>query len=287
MDTIYFEISGFCNAHCKYCCNGNGGMDMEPKQFIPLNLFNDVLQRLRELNILTSTTTVYLYNWGEPFLHPQFNEIINILNEHKIYYGLSTNGSVYKEIVNSPFLKELKFSLPGFSQESYNEIHKLNFDQVINNVDRYINKIPRSKINITYFLYKFNTNEVKQAAQHFGSININLPYYNDYVLAVEFMKRNIIPNDMFIDHIKDIPQCSGVCPLITTNITIDEFGNVLQCCGVSKGVDGYSIGNILDLNTDQIINNRMNNGVCKECTELNVPMYWIKNGEYLTPYLTF
>lgn len=284
MDIIYFEISGHCNAKCKYCCNGNGGFNECSKQFIPIELFEKAICRLIEINAIDKNSVIHLYNWGEPFLHPQIEEILNVLIKYKIPYCLSTNGSIFKEIYDNQYLKEIKFSLSGFMQHSYDQIHQLDFNKVISNIKKYMERIPHSKIQIAYFLYTFNGNdEIRNMLTMFPNATIYLPYYNDYELSLQFMKGEIIPNDMYIDHITNIPH-SNDCRLAYDNITIDEFCNVLQCCGLPKTNQYYMVGNLFDMELDEIMSKRMNCEECITCKKYNIHNYWLHNHEYLNTY---
>lgn len=65
------------------------------------------------------------YFQGEPFLHPQFLQLIEAANRHKIYTATSTNAHFItaekaKEIVHSG-LNRLIISVDGLSQETYSQ----------------------------------------------------------------------------------------------------------------------------------------------------------------------
>lgn len=78
--TIFFEIVGKCNAKCTYCITGNG---TQSGGIVDLEKFKETIQTLFEKNIADQNTLFYLFNWGEPFLHPKFNEIISFLSQKK------------------------------------------------------------------------------------------------------------------------------------------------------------------------------------------------------------
>jgi len=287
MNTIYFEISGYCNAKCKYCCNGNGSMNDCDKRFIPVDDFTTAIAYLKGNEFLNDDTVIHLYNWGEPFLHPQFDDIIQVLINNAIKHGLSTNGSIYKELIDTPLLHELKFSLPGYSQESHNKIHKLDFQTVISNIDRHMTLIPHHKINITYFIYPFNIHEIELIKSKYQHINFNLPYYNDYNSSVKFMEGNLMPWDMFVDHVREINKMApnDICPLITTSTVIDEYCNVLQCCGLPKNIRHYNIGNLFDLTINDIQDRRLECQECIKCKSLNLPNYWLKSNDHVVKFI--
>lgn len=84
-------------------------------------------------DIINLNTNICLYNWGEPFLHPKFKEIIYYLSSLNLNIGLSTNASkpIYFEDSNAlKNLRHMRFSMPGFSQESYDRMHSFDFEKI-------------------------------------------------------------------------------------------------------------------------------------------------------------
>jgi len=75
---VYIEISGICNAKCPYCVTGAGN---QPEgKFIDLKVFRSLLQYIIKKGILRRKTgSLWLYRWGEPFLYPQFLDIVDII----------------------------------------------------------------------------------------------------------------------------------------------------------------------------------------------------------------
>ncbi|GBF34169.1 glycosyltransferase [Desulfocucumis palustris] len=55
-----------------------------------------------ENNFIDYNSEIALYNWGEPFLHPLFKQIIKFMNSENIKFILSTNASklVFLTIMN-------------------------------------------------------------------------------------------------------------------------------------------------------------------------------------------
>ena len=62
---------------------------------------------------------VDLFNWGEPFLNPKLNDILEILFNKNIKFGLSTNASHYIKL-NEKFFDKLQYliiSISGFRKD--------------------------------------------------------------------------------------------------------------------------------------------------------------------------
>ena len=98
-EAIYFDLTGTCNAKCPYCMTGPGKLRV--KNFIEVDTFREALKRLKNTGVIFPDSVVSLYNWGEPFIHPKIESIIEVMHELDILYALSTNASLYHEFTPS------------------------------------------------------------------------------------------------------------------------------------------------------------------------------------------
>lgn len=93
-------ITNSCNGGCEYCHNEGNQTDLN----MPLSLFEESIISSKILGIKKIVVT-----GGEPCLHPEFKQILNILYKHKnndIRFGITTNGLTlfkYKESINKIF----------------------------------------------------------------------------------------------------------------------------------------------------------------------------------------
>jgi MoaA/NifB/PqqE/SkfB family radical SAM enzyme len=55
---------------------------------MPIELFRKLITAFRK------TALVYLQGWGEPFIHPQFIEMLQIVKEADCLVGTTTNGTL-------------------------------------------------------------------------------------------------------------------------------------------------------------------------------------------------
>jgi len=137
--TVIFDIVGYCNARCPYC---QSGIYKKPgKTIIEPKLFEKAIDKL-STGIIARDAIFNLFMWGEPFLHPELDEILTILNNYGYKYCFSTNASrvpaIDKNFVRN--LHSIIFSMSGFSQTSYNKIHGLKFDLVLNNIKKIVDE---------------------------------------------------------------------------------------------------------------------------------------------------
>ncbi|MBQ8188162.1 MAG: radical SAM protein [Lachnospiraceae bacterium] len=105
---VVIEITDRCNLHCKYCyenprksCN----TDMEVKRFKkfienPQVDFNECV-----------------LSGGEPLLHPQWREFVNILRQNNMKVNFISNGSQIKEIIQCSIkIDSITISIDSFDE---------------------------------------------------------------------------------------------------------------------------------------------------------------------------
>jgi len=71
-ETVFFEISGLCNAKCKYCVNGGensiaGSYHRKGARLIDVREFSRAIAYLLDKKIIGASSLIRLFNWGEPF----------------------------------------------------------------------------------------------------------------------------------------------------------------------------------------------------------------------------
>lgn len=115
--TLSIEPTTACNLGCPECPSGL-------KQFTrPTGKLNLELHQRMLRQVEKHVFYINYYFQGEPFLHPQFLEIIREAKKHRIYTATSTNGHFIDrkradEIVDSG-LDRLIISIDGLTQETY------------------------------------------------------------------------------------------------------------------------------------------------------------------------
>ena len=288
---IYFEIVGYCNANCPYCHSGvnkiGKGNEIDPGKF------KSILMRLFEKDVVKKGTLINLYNWGEPLLHPEINRIIGCINELDLKYALSTNASLVPKI-DKGFVKNLDyiiFSMPGFSERSFKNIHGLEFQTHLRNILKIIKDCRsfsfRGHFIIFYHAYRFNINEL-QRCERFADDNgiIFKPHYaviNHWWMLRGFLdetlpdlQRKCIKEDLFdVEYIKDKMGVSPeeyICPQ-DNFLVIDENGDVATCCQIPKDHKDYSCGNILEHDIREIFRKRKDSQVCRHCIDSGLAFY--------------
>lgn len=260
-------------------------------------LFEQIIDHLFELEILdkASTHRISLFNWGEPFLNPEINEILQILKKRKLYVGISSNFIVRPHIDKEclPIISDLTFSLSGFSQDSYDKIHGASLNRVLNNFDNLYAEMckysPETHINISWHRYSFNENEFWNAYRYFNRPGIRfgptIAYLNDLLELLDFLngrlserRKKRAEKDLFFDHIhKGVAYCKKKsknyhCPAWDF-LVIDEIGQLLLCCGTTRYDSDHVLGNILEMSAKEIWEGKSTDALCNECLSSGLALW--------------
>lgn len=118
---IYVEIMNSCNLHCSFCI-GN----QRASEHMSAGQFRLIAEQLRPYS-----EYLYLHVLGEPLMHPEFEEILQICEELEFRVNLTTNGTLLKErlpiLKKASALRQINVSLHSFSeQEEIDTIAYLN-----------------------------------------------------------------------------------------------------------------------------------------------------------------
>lgn len=267
---IYIEITNICNKDCSFCIKSN-----REKRELSLKEFESIIKEIK-----TYTDYIYLHVKGEPLLHSNFKEILEICDQYNIMVNITTNGTlIYKQIdaiLNSNCIRQINISTHSY--ETLEEIYKI-FECV--------DKILKNKS--IYIVYRYWTLKDSIITYNNAVIKSIIDYYN---LNEGFQKKlyedSNIKLHKFLYVNKDYKfewpsldsdyYCSnGYCLGLKSHIAILSNGDVVPCCLDGEGI--IKLGNIfkeslekiLDKEkTNQIIRGFMNNmrieELCKHCS---------------------
>lgn len=84
---IYIEITNVCNMNCSFCPKTK-----RKPEFMTVNNFSNIISKIKPY-----TDFVYLHVMGEPLLHPNIGEILDVCQEYGIQANMTTNGTLIEE----------------------------------------------------------------------------------------------------------------------------------------------------------------------------------------------
>lgn len=115
---LVFELTNACNLNCVMC--GRNAADFE------MTVFDmDVFRSFEPL--MDTIEEVTLMGWGEPTIHPHFNEMLEIINRHSARKYFCTNGMNLQKIKNAIFdynVDVFAVSLDGATDETNSRIRR-------------------------------------------------------------------------------------------------------------------------------------------------------------------
>lgn len=179
--SISFEPTTSCNLRCPECPSGLRSFT-RPTGMLSSGLFKQTIDEL-------SDTLLYLifYFQGEPYLHPQFLELVGYASQKGIYTATSTNAHYLsdeqaKKTVESG-LDRLIISIDGTSQEVYEQYRvggKLN--KVIEGTKHIVKWKKALKSSTPHIIFQFlvvkpnqhQIEEVKLLAKELGVDEVGL-----------------------------------------------------------------------------------------------------------------
>ena len=109
-------ISEQCNLRCPTCLYLLANPDSFSSSFISVDKFNLILEKY---NKQMKAETIFL-SGGEPLLHPQFDELVDICKKYNLSTKTSTNGVLIKNKLSSLMkLDYVNVSLDCYDHESF------------------------------------------------------------------------------------------------------------------------------------------------------------------------
>lgn len=115
---LVFELTNACNLNCVMC--GRNAADFKPTVF-DMEVFRSFEP------LMDSVEEVTLMGWGEPTIHPHFNEMLEIINKHSARKYFCTNGMNLKKIKDAIFdfnVDVFAVSLDGATDETNGRIRR-------------------------------------------------------------------------------------------------------------------------------------------------------------------
>ncbi len=296
---VYIDISGTCNARCLWCDRGARKQGFLPPAlpndaptFMPPDVFADVLDHLLRNAIIAPDATIALHNWGEPLIHPNIHDIFSILKQNTYFKGalsFSSNASICLEFdpEKMPRLETVIFSIPGYSQKSYDFAHKFTATKIMSNIHSMSKDLLRFKgVNksLTYHMYKHNLDEIPSAQMLAHKIGFSfdpvLAFFNSYAFARDYMN-NTMPAEalelarksLFLfdyDALRYVRPHDFVCDQ-WKYLAISHDAQINICCSsrLNEACD-CRLGDIRQAGLDDIVDIRKNSPVCRECSALGL-----------------
>lgn len=289
------DIVGTCNLRCPSCPVGNMPNEIKPKGFMTLEVFEQILKKIKKESP-SEVPDIWLFNWGEPLLHPQVADFVKLLNDYGWPSMISTNLNIKKgleELIKSR-PTSIKISLSGITDKTYPLTHaKGNVNLLKENLYqlKYLMKQhqsdgkPMTHIYAGFHLYKNNLSEAKQMREICEELGFGYTENAAIIQPVEKMMEILEDKPEPIDktlidnllvHPKKLTweiktKRSGAydCELRFNMMSINYDGSVGLCCS-TYAQSNQLADNFLDHSHEDLQAMKYQQSFCKKCRGMNL-----------------
>lgn len=275
---IYIEITNICNLKCSFCPEGK-----RTKEIMTVENFEYIIREIKEY-----TNLVALHVKGEPLLHPNLKELLNICKKNNILVNITTNATLLEKnkdiIIESNAVRQLNLSLHSITKNENTESY--NFENYINSVLN-ISKEILEKTNIIISYRLWNLENIEKNSENYYILNslgnvFGVDSLNEIAKKEKFvkLKENAFLNQdlefVWPSLENEIISEVGTCWGLRNQVAILSNGDVVPCCLDGDGC--INLGNIFEKSFKDILNseyskefikafeeNRVIHSLCKRC----------------------
>lgn len=246
------DVVGTCNLRCPTCPVGNSPLGARPRGFMEVDLFRRIIAKVKA-DDAAARPEIFLFNWGEPLLHPRIGEIIGIVNEAGLPCHVSTNLNVEKGLreVAKANPANLKISLSGFTSETYGATHvggdlalvKSNLYRLRHELDKYK---ATTRVWVGHHLYRNNQHQLEEVAAACRELRFEhhpiAAFFQPLERLIEASEGRGPPHpvlDLLLEHPASyVPRLKATrsrdhdCELRFNQTAINFDGTVALCCSV-------------------------------------------------------
>jgi MoaA/NifB/PqqE/SkfB family radical SAM enzyme len=267
---ITVDIVDACNSRCKTCPRGKHMMP-QSTDLMDYDMFKKIILRA----ITQERTSLDLFNWGEPLLHPKVGLFVKYAVDHNMRVVLSTNLSLpYVDRLEEALMagaSHVIVSHSGFTQQMHEinhlgtdiELVKRNLEEVARFMDE--NGLDKKVICLRYLKFDYNESEIELSRAFADDLGIDFeildavgsPNAPDTYYQWIFNPSTFDPKEPY-------KYIGGICHQISANMVVDCRGDAWLCC-CKPYLPGYKIGNYLNDSEIELTLRRLSHPKCNTC----------------------
>lgn len=294
----YLETTNYCNLNCSFC----NRIDVIGKlQHMSIPKWKQLLKSIKHHPI----TEAKLMGMGEPFLHPQFDEVCRLFKETfpdaflivatNCQYNIKQGTPLRKKIENSlNYVDMLYLSIDGYKKTYERDRYPAKWNKLVNFLENY-KLIDRKSCNtvINYVVNPQNVQDIQKIEDLRIQYDLSELRLN---IAQDWSVDNSIPTGYTNNDIKYLKtnwtgNIKGKskwkysdCFWVNNGVYIKVNGGVIMCC---HNTAAYPFGNIFNSSIDKIRNSNEFQSVKIGC-KTNKPTSHCKTCSYneLKPILS-
>lgn len=257
----YIDPMNVCVLRCPLCPTGTGKLK-RPRGKMELASFKKLIDQIAKVAYI-----IYLYNWGEPFLHPDIFEMIAYASANQIFVRISSNLNAFtpdmaSQVIDSG-LSQLVVSIDGACQETYETYRKGgNLAKVLANLQAIVQAKHAAgaaypRIGVRMLVTRYNEHEISLVRERVTELGINTfsigPIFVDPRRSEDV--KQWVPLNSSLSAYGSTAALQNVwhCADLWESCAIHWDGGVLPCCWLHDPKD--DLGNVFEQPLSQIWNN--------------------------------
>jgi MoaA/NifB/PqqE/SkfB family radical SAM enzyme len=262
---LQVEPTNTCNLRCRTCVTGAGLMTRH-KQLMDYDLYRRLIDQVRDF-----VAVVFLWSWGEPFLHPDACRMIRYAKDAGLKVHTSTNGHCFTrqeeaESLVASGLDSLVVAVDGLDQETYAQYRRYgDLGKVLTSIRNVLRArgqtgVSHPFITLRFIVLKHNEHQLEDVRQFARDLGVDA-----FTIRAGIVQRSGI--DSAEDLCPSNPglrrdtltrasqntavQRNGHCPRPFTNLTVFSNGAVVVC---EEDYDAsQEVGNIADVRVTELL----------------------------------
>ena len=238
---IYVEITNQCNLNCSFCVQNH-----RPARAMSVEEFQSVISQIKPY-----TGYIYLHVLGEPLMHPNLDQFLQIANENQISVNLTTNGTLMDQnkdllLINNA-VRQINISLHSFPQ----------IPDYLEKVCQVSDKLSAKGVYISYRLWTMKDELSKEMEETIRYIE------ERYKISIHEYKHSVkLKEHCYLSFDSEFIWPSLKHPFISNEGTCHGFrhmcailsdGSVVPCCLDANRE--ACLGNIFNTSFDDILRN--------------------------------
>lgn len=242
---VNIEISNICNLQCSFCPEV-----IRTKKMMPVGLFEKIIAQVAPL-----TEQVCFHLMGEPLVHPQLPELVEICARHQVSIFLVSNAVLLRpnlaELLLHPAFRQVNFSLHSFFDNHPGQNPDLYLKKIFDFTEKAFELRPDLYIN--YRLWNLNDPRGSFTDNADMLKRIQERFQSDLrsEIDVRFRKSIKIKNRLYLHYDTEFIWPSldqpylgseGFCYGLSSHFGILVDGTVVPCCLDKEGL--IPLGNV-------------------------------------------
>lgn len=253
-DTYVYAIDvvGTCNLRCPTCPVGNFPAAQRPRGHMALDLFERILDKIMA-EAVAARPAIWLFNWGEPLLHPALGALVRAVKQRGLPCHLSTNLNVTRGLreLAQANPDDLKISLSGFTPERYAITHQRGDLVLVKSNMRLLRRLldearATTRVWVGHHLYKGGEADIPAVRALCDELGFEhhpiAAFYQPLERLVDLLEGRgspdpivsmlIEPPQVYLPRIAAARSTRHDCELRFNQTVINHDGTVALCCNV-------------------------------------------------------